>query len=321
MFAVVHPEEPVNTDVAQRIERLSSISAKRVIDPDAEVAGTLGSGQVLPDDLLSTRDLGLELSTEQRRRLAAEEVAAITEVGIRFESILISGFGIQIERAADLTDPWVTYALHEIGEETRHSRLFVRLLGQLEATAVNPFERGLLGWFRRRVLDVVIKQPPLFYALVLAGEEIPDLIQKRSSEHPGTDPFLARVSRYHRQEEARHLSFARLRLPELVAAASRRQRAQLRWLAPVIIQAQFEGLLHPGIYRAAGLPGWRTWWRVHRSPSIVQLRNESTRPILREVLAAGAFPAGRVPRGWQRLCGVDRKGGAHITAAREDALT
>ena len=50
---------------------------------------------------------------------------------------------------------------------------------------------------------------------MLAGEEIPDLMQKLASEHPETDPLLAEVNRYHRQEEARHLAFARMRLPEL----------------------------------------------------------------------------------------------------------
>jgi len=34
----------------------------------------------------------------------------------------------QILGRRDLTDPRVTYLLHEMGEETRHLRLFVRLL-------------------------------------------------------------------------------------------------------------------------------------------------------------------------------------------------
>jgi hypothetical protein len=296
------------TTVDARIERLSAISVRRVLEPDTEVVGAVGSGQVLPDDLLSVRDLDVDLTVEQRRRLAAEEVGAVTDEGIRFEAILTAGFALQIQAAADLQSPWVTYALHELGEETRHSRLFVRLLSQLQPRASNPFNRGVLGAIKRRVVKSMITRPPLFYTLVLAGEEIPDLHQKWSSEHPDTDPFLAAVNRYHRQEEARHVSFARARLPEVVRAAPRRQRAEVRWLAPLIIQAQLEGLFHPGIYSAVGLPGWRTWWKVHRSPYVVRLRSESTRPILRELLAAGAIPPGRVPRGWRRLAGVDRHG-------------
>ena len=292
----------------ERIERLSAASSRRVIEPDEEVRGAIGPGQVLPDDLLSVRDLGLALSPEQSRRLAAEEIAAITDEGIRFEAVLLAGFGLQIQATDDLTAPWVTYALHELGEETRHSRLFVRLLGQLEPQARNPFNHGLFGAVKRRVVGAAIRRPPLLYTLVLAGEEIPDLHQKRSSEHPGTDPFLASVNRYHRLEEARHLSFARARLPEVAGAAPWSQRAAVRRLAPHLVQAQFEGLLHPGIYGAVGLPAWRTWWRVHRSPYVVQLRQEATRPILRELTAAGVVRRGRVPRAWRRLAGVDRAG-------------
>ena len=55
--------------------------------------------------------------------------------------------------------------------------------------------------------------PALFCLLVLSGEEVPDLMQKLASEHPDTDPMIKSVSKYHRQEEARHLAFARCSSP------------------------------------------------------------------------------------------------------------
>ena len=299
--------------VAPRIERLSAISARRVLEPDETVPGEVGDGQIIPDELLSIRDLGLSLTPEQRRILAREEIAAVTEEGIRFESILCAGFSREIQREPDLTDPWVTYALHELGEETRHSRLFVRLLGQLRPVAVNPYNHGVQGFVKERVLDFILQRPSLFYVMVLAGEEIPDLLQKRTLEHPDTDPFLAQVNRYHRQEEARHLAFARLRLPEVWARAPRRHRFAVRRIAPAIIRSQLRGLLHPGIYRAAGLPGWKTALAVYRSPSGVDLRQQATRPILATLLESGAVRRGRVPKSWQTLCGVDR--GGQVVAA------
>ena len=163
--------------LAPRIERLSTISARRVLEPDQEVPGEIGDGQVIGDELLSVHDLGMDLTVEQRQTLAREEIASITEEGIRFESILCAGFSMEIQRERDLTDPWVTYALHELGEETRHSRLFVRLLAQLQPTAVNPFNHGVLGFGKHRVLNFITKRPPLFYTMVLAGEEIPDVLQ------------------------------------------------------------------------------------------------------------------------------------------------
>ncbi|CAA9261705.1 MAG: hypothetical protein AVDCRST_MAG20-2696 [uncultured Acidimicrobiales bacterium] len=309
----------MNATTTPRIERLSAISARRVIEPDEDVPGAIGDGQIIPDELLSVRDLDLALSPEQRKVLAREEIAAITEEGIRFESVLCEGFSREIQREDDLTDPWVTYALHELGEETRHSRLFVRLLGQLRPEAVNPYNHGVQGLIKQRVLSFILARPALFYVMVLAGEEIPDLLQKRTLEHPETDPFLAQINRYHRQEEARHLAFARLRLPEVWARAPRRHRFAVRRLAPAIIHSQFRGLLHPGIYRAAGLPGWRTAIEVQRSPSVRQLRQDAIRPILKTLVEAGAFTRGRVPKGWQKLCGVDEKGAPRTYAAAPGA--
>ena len=41
--------------VDQRINRLSTASLKRIIEPDTEVPGEIGDGQVLPDELVSFR--------------------------------------------------------------------------------------------------------------------------------------------------------------------------------------------------------------------------------------------------------------------------
>ena len=59
---------------------------------------------------------------------------------MRFEAVLAAGFSLEILRYQDLTDPRVTYILHELGEETRHSRLFVRMIEQLAPRARNPID-------------------------------------------------------------------------------------------------------------------------------------------------------------------------------------
>ena len=43
--------------VDQRIERLSTASLNRIVEPDVDVPGEVGDGQVLPDELLSLADL------------------------------------------------------------------------------------------------------------------------------------------------------------------------------------------------------------------------------------------------------------------------
>lgn len=252
----------VQTAVENRIQRLNQAAAKRVVDPDEEIVGSPGPGQVLPDELLSVAGLDLDLTPDQRAKLSREEVASIAIEGVRFEAVLTAGFGLQIAGSPSVLDPRVTFLLHEIGEETRHSRLFIRLIEALEPTADNPLDRPLFRRLMRIGVRNIIRRPALLYTLVLAGEEIPDLMQKLAAEHPETDGFVRDINRYHRMEEARHLSFARALLPEIWAKAAWHDRLAVRFVAPFVITGMFETLVHPGVYESIGLPGWPTWKAV-----------------------------------------------------------
>ena len=142
----------------------------------------------------------------------------------------------------------------------------------------------------------------------LSGEEIPDLLQKLASEHPDTDPFLASVNRYHRQEEARHLAFARMVLPEVWQRASLADRIMVHHVAPVLIREMYENMTHAGVFEAVGLPGVPTWRAARNHPGRVEVRVEATRPVLSTLIDAGAIERGKVPRAWQGLCAVDPAG-------------
>jgi hypothetical protein len=312
--AAATPRPPVN----QRIERLSTASLQRIMEPDTEVPGTVGDGQVLPDELLSLANLPElfgKLTHEQKRTLAREEFASVVDTGVRFESVLMAGFSLEILSRPDLTDPRVTYLLHEMGEETRHSRLFVRLLAQVRPRAKNPLDNPVGRIALQAVMPLLTAMPSLFCLLVLSGEEVPDLIQKLASEHPDTDPMIKAVSKYHRQEEARHLAFARMLFPEQWAAAGPIERFLVRYLGSRIAIAMFDTIVHPGVYGTVGLPTWATWRAVNRSAGRTVLRHRALRPLLTPLLEAGAFVGGRVPRVWQIACGVDRAGRAIDPAA------
>jgi hypothetical protein len=297
--------------VEQRIERLSTASLNRILEPDTHVPGEVGPGQVLPDEILSVADVPEvldALSAEQKRTLSREEFASIVETGIRFESVLMAGFSMEIVGRRDLTDPRVTYLLHEMGEETRHSRLFVRLLTQIRPTAKNPLDRPIFRLAEKIVMPFLMSMPALFCLLVLSGEEVPDLMQKLASEHEDTDPLIKAVSKYHRQEEARHLAFARMLFPEQWAAAGPVERFLVRYLGSRIAIGMFDTIVHPGVYATVGLPTWKTWKAVNASAGRTALRHRALRPLLNPLLEAGAFVGGRVPKGWQRAAGVDRHG-------------
>lgn len=294
----------------ERIQRLSRASLSRVIEPDVDLPGRLGPGAVIAPDLLSVAGLDLALSAHDQAVLSREEVAAIVEAGLRFEAVLLSGFALAMATAPTrvLTDARTVYALHEMGEETRHSRMFCRVLDQLGASAKSPLDHALVWRLLRLGALALIWRPALLDVLVLAGEEIPDLMQRLAAEHPGTDPFLVSVARYHRQEEARHLAYARTVLSEHWASTTRSDRFAVRHVAPWLIWAMFDFLVHPGVYRVVGLPAWSTWWHSNRSPDRSALRHEATRSILASALESGVLRCGRVPSRWRLLCDVDRHG-------------
>jgi hypothetical protein len=302
------------TDPNRRIDRLNAVSSGRPIEPDTHLPwGTHGTGPVIAEELLTLHGLVIdgrpvELTAEQRARLSREEVAAMLTMGVHFEAVLTAGFARQIAEASDLSDPRVTYMLHEIGEEARHSRAFVRLIDELAPTARNPLDTPIANFFLHRLTRSLAKTDALLLVMVLAGEEIPDHLQQLAAEHPETDPFLAALNRYHRMEEARHLSFARTVLPEAWARAGWIERQRIRIAAPFMIGQLWQMFVHPGVYATVGLPTWSTWKAVQRLPRRIELRKTVTRPVLDALLDAGAFTRGRIPRGWRNLCGVDRNG-------------
>src|SRR5213078_1730618 len=98
---------------------------------------------------------------------------------------------------------------------------------------------------------------------------------------------------YHRAEEARHLAFARATLADQFAKASWTDRFAVRHVAPLVIGDMFRFLVHPGVYEAAGLPGWKTWKAANATPERVAVRHEATRPVLGALLDAGIVKPGR----------------------------
>jgi hypothetical protein len=291
-----------------RVERLSSASLRRVIEPDLEVTGRLTKAQAIPDQLLSTADLDLDLTGSQRATLAREELASIARFGILFEAVLMAGFSHQLALSTDVTDPRFTYVLHEIGEESRHSRLFVRLVDELSPTQRDPFNSRVAALARSRLLPLLVRRPATLDAFVLSGEEIPDLFQRLAAEHPDTDAYVRAISRYHRMEEARHLAYARTTVGEHYRHATWTDRFAVRWIVPIAIVSMFDTIVQPFVYPTVGLPALRTWLRVRRRPARVALRQECVRSVLRALIDADVFQRGRIPLLWRHAAAVDRNG-------------
>jgi hypothetical protein len=296
---------PLSPEVGARIGRLSTVSVNRLIEPDVELAGEMREGAVLPRELLSIAGLDLDLTPEQLATLSRAELSSLTEANIRFEAALTAAFMTRIATTMEVTDVRANYLFHEIGEETRHSRLFIRMLQQLDTPSKNPLHRPFLD---RLLLQGMLGRDVVVDVIVLAGEEMTDFLQKRASEHPDTDPFVVETARYHRQEEARHVAFARMILPVDWADAKATNRFLVRHAVPLVLAYTFAFLVHPGVYGTVGLPRWGTWRAVNKTPEWRRLRHASLRPLLDVLLRSGVLREGRIPRGWRWLVGVDRSG-------------
>lgn len=283
-----------------RIGRLNTASANKVIDPDTDVPGTVGEGPVIARSMLSVAGLDLELTDAQWTTLSREEMASIFDAGVRFEASLMANFGRSLTYRKDLTDPRVTYMLHEIGEETRHSRLFIRVIEQLQPQAKNPFTGRLFVLADRLFSGWVLRHDAAFMVMVLFGEEGPDLLQKLALDDPETDPFIKEVNRYHRAEEARHLSFGRMVVGELFAQAGFFERFLIRHLAPTIGASLFDSMVHPGVYATIGLPRWKTWNAARATPERAALRRQVLQPVCQALISAGVFRHDRPTRAWRR---------------------
>lgn len=66
--------------------------------------------------------------------------------------------------------------------------------------------------------------------------------------------------------------------------------------------------MHPGVYAVVGLPGFKTRRAANKAPQRVAVRHAGTRPIVHTLLDAGILEHGNVPKGWQKLSGLDHNG-------------
>ena len=101
------------TAVVERVERLNRASLRRVIEPDVDLPGAVGDGQLMADELLSVAGMDLGLTAEQRRILSREEVASMFSAGTRFEAVLEIG----VESVGD--DASVADQRRRLGQDRR----------------------------------------------------------------------------------------------------------------------------------------------------------------------------------------------------------
>ena len=165
---------------------------------------------ILPTlDLLGAHPWYQSLPKARQIEVGRHRLTAMVKTGSQFEQLLLLG-GTQFLMGVDNGDPEFRYFMHELTEETHHIQMFQEFTNR-----VCPDVAGAPGWLMRAIPLVGHLgglYPALFFAIILAGEEPIDHVQKEAMRAGGTHPLLDQIMAIHIAEEARHRDRLRARL-------------------------------------------------------------------------------------------------------------
>lgn len=263
-------------DREQVAERLLDSSGKHSFDPDVELDwdAPLEEGKWFwPPELVSLYDTPMwrGMPEEQRMDLARHEAASLASLGIWFEIILMQ---LLVRHIYDksVTSAHVRYALTEIADECRHSKMFARMI-QKAGAPTYPVSR--LNHNLARVLKTVSTTPGSF-ACTLLGEEILDWMQRLTFPDERVQSLVRGVTRIHVVEEARHVRYAREELRRQMVEAPRWERGFTRLSSGEAARVFSVAFINPRVYTDVGLD---------RREALAQVKASGHR---REVMQSGA---------------------------------
>ncbi|MEY9848347.1 hypothetical protein ABH940_005449 [Streptacidiphilus sp. BW17] len=234
-------------------ERLLTASAKHSFDPDTELdwdAPLVPGLWFLPEHLVSLYGTPLweRMTEEQRIDLSRHEAASLASAGIWFEVILMQLLARHIYDLDPRTGH-VQYALTEVADECRHSKMFARMVAKLETGWYQP---GGMSRFLGRVLKTTAPTPAAFTATLLV-EEILDRMQRVSFPDERIQPLVRGITRIHVVEETRHVRYAREELRRQMVTAPLWERTFTRLTSGQAAVVVARSLISPKVYQRAGL--------------------------------------------------------------------
>lgn len=198
-------------------ERLLRTSRKHSYDPDTDVdwdAPQDPDAFYMPPQLASIYETPLwdGLTHRQRVELTKREMCSIASFGIWSEMLLMQSLVMHAYRHRYDSDH-VAYALTEIADECRHSKMFGRMVRTCGLRTHRP--RALEFHFAK--LFGAVYDPMPMFAGTLVVEEFTDAFQRLTFPDEDVQPMIRQVTRIHVIEEARHIKYAREELKRLVA--------------------------------------------------------------------------------------------------------
>ncbi|WP_435173038.1 AurF N-oxygenase family protein [Actinacidiphila sp. bgisy145] len=234
-------------------ERLLTASAKHSFDPDTELdweAPFEEDAWFWPPELVSLYDTPLwrRMPEEQQRELSRHEAASLCASGVWFETILMQLL-LRHTYSLDPTSAHVRYALTEIADECRHSKMFARAVTKFGTPTYGPTR---LDHSLGRILKTFSTTPGSFTGTLLA-EEILDWMQRLTFPDERVQPFVRGVTRIHVVEEARHIRYAREELRRQMETAPRWEIMLTRTMSAEAARVIARSLISPQVYASVGL--------------------------------------------------------------------
>ncbi|MFQ6198692.1 AurF N-oxygenase family protein [Streptomyces sp. NPDC000405] len=284
--------------------RLLSASATRSYDPDKDVDWEVGAPDdawFAPPDLVSLYGTATwdRLDARQRVELSRQELASYMSMGYWVELLVLRMFSRHLTSLAP-TDPRGHYALTELGDETRHMKMFGRCLSAL-GCPVYPLPASVRRLFP---LGEPLFQDLTTFAVTLVGEEVLDHYQRALLAAEHAHPLVRQICRIHVAEEARHVSFARTELRDAVRRASRRRLAFHRELTGCAASLIIPGLLDPSLYARVGLDPVQARREAGRNPHHKEFRLRSGAKLVAFLQDVGMITPAQ--HHWWRRAGLMR---------------
>lgn len=224
-----------------------------------------------------------QMTTEQRLELGKHESIAVLSFGIYAEVGLSMMLMRSVIENPVIADDHCRYALAEIGEESRHSTMFSRLINK---SGVEPY---MMPARLRKLIRLVglVPSGPAAYAGTLLIEEVLDRLQREGMADETVQPHFRQLMKIHVLEEARHITYAREELVRSMDAHSKPVVALHRGLFSLAVLGVLPALVNPRVYRAVGISPLRGAIIAQRSPKYRERAEFSGEPLLRFAYEAG----------------------------------
>ncbi|WP_033351494.1 AurF N-oxygenase family protein [Kitasatospora aureofaciens] len=223
-----------------------------------------------------------EMTEQQRVTLTRHEVCSIMNTGIWFEMIL-QQMVLRDQYLKNPANAEFQFALTEIADECRHSIMFARACQKMGVPAYRP--NKVIAQAGRAFK--ALAKGELAYGGILVAEEVLDVMQRDWMRGENVLEIVRGTSRIHVVEESRHMKFARQEIRERMRHAGPARRRTSATGIAIGAYVIVSSMVHPGVYRAAGLDVARALAEVKENEHRKAMMRNSSRHLMAFLAEAG----------------------------------